>query len=884
MEKVFKLPLKRNDKIGTTPMVNEESCSSGAPNGQGRTSRNRPITGVVNDYKRSDSSTPRMPAATRFLTRSVRSTRAAAPAHGHQVHEEEEPERYSVVHGLGKPWAKPLDYSVDGGFLKRRKATIEWNDLEKLDEGQMLNDSIMTFYMLYLYNELKVSVDRVYFFNTHFFPTLTKKIKGQDGINYDGVKSWTKRDDVFSYDYIVVPINENLHWYLAIICNVDKIKRIQADEEVQEDSQDLDRGSTSLHTSDTPANPKNVADVAGPSSIVAETPAPDDAVVTKDDEGDDVNLFEESKELNLIDRNAEAFDELKQPVDERDEPGEQTLDHESGMAAASSTAAERTSLTLAPGKAMPASKKRTNHKPPSRDPDKPIIMILDSLGLAHSPATRALRQWLEAEGLDKRSMRVEIDNRGHYPKSTQIPMQDNYCDCGLYVLGYLRKFFINPDELSKKLLLSQMSAESDWPDMNPSKMRDDIRNLIFELNDARDGARKEAHKAKKTGSGKEFSAFPTKNDSKEVSPTLRLPDATKAPPASATPTPPAAIKSASTPTAGPPADPPRMGSPFKPESRPGNAVSLTTQAADRDDSAHRLSTIQDFPSVSAETPIQPRRSLAKRVKSPEVRVPVSSPHIDRLHEPYDGASDRSKQPTRQLADLESPLQNRDVRNKGNGNLRMSPAKEAQASSPSRPSRELLATSSPLQARRRSGSHDDPILVDDSQDLDVAVRKQTQSKRKPPRPAKEAPHEIIELDQSQESVKVQIRRLEPRMQNPPIHQRQAHQQVFNRDDSILEVDGLEWAEGRDISHALELSLQDPDEQIGRQANSWPKDLGSPMEDVFDAQAAYLQSPYTVQEVPETQETDPMEVDNDDRVVPESPAQRRSSPHSDVMLVN
>jgi sentrin-specific protease 7 len=60
----------------------------------------------------------------------------------------------------------------------------------------------------YLYNELKVSVDRVYFFNTHFFPTLTKKIKGQDGINYDGVKSWTKRDDVFSYDYIVVPINE----------------------------------------------------------------------------------------------------------------------------------------------------------------------------------------------------------------------------------------------------------------------------------------------------------------------------------------------------------------------------------------------------------------------------------------------------------------------------------------------------------------------------------------------------------------------------------------------------------------------------------------------------------------------------------------------------
>jgi sentrin-specific protease 7 len=679
--------------------------------------------------------------------------------------------------------------------------------------------------------------------------------------------------------------SNSLHWYLAIICNVDKIKRIQADDDVQDDSQDLDQGPASLHTSDTPANFNNDADVAGPSSTVAETLVSDNAVYTKDDEGDNVNLFEEPKEINLIDRNAEANDQHKQPIDERDEPAEQTLDHESGMAAASSAAAERTSSTLASGKAMPASKKKTNHKPPSRDPDKPVIMILDSLGLAHSPATRALRQWLEAEGLDKRSMRVEIDNRGHYPKSTQIPMQDNYSDCGLYVLGYLRKFFINPDGFSKKLLLSQMSAGSDWPDMNPSKMRDDIRNLIFELNDARDGARKEAHKAKKTGSGKEVSTFPAKTDSKEVSPTLRLPDATKARPASAAPTPPAAIEPASTPTAGPSTDPPRLGSPFRPESRPANVVSLTTQAAYRDDTAQGSSTIQDFPSVSAESPIQPKRSPAKRTKSPEVRIPVKSPHIDRsTYEPYDGASDRSKQPARQLADMTSPLHDRDVRSKGDGNLRLPPVKEAQASSPSRPSRELLAASSPLQARRRSGSHDDPIPVDDSQDLDLAVRKQSQSARKPPRSAKETPHEIIELDRSQESVQAPVRPLKPRMQSSSVGQRQAHQQDFNRDDSILEVDGLEWAEGRDISRALELSLQDPDESTGRQANSWPEDLGSPMEDVFDAQAAYSQSPYTVQEVPKTQETDPMEVDNDDRVIPESPAQRRSSPHLDVMLVD
>jgi len=58
-----------------------------------------------------------------------------------------------------------------------------------------------------LYAELKVSVDRVYFFNTYFFDALTNTKNGGT-INYDAVKSWTKRDDVFSYDHIVVPINE----------------------------------------------------------------------------------------------------------------------------------------------------------------------------------------------------------------------------------------------------------------------------------------------------------------------------------------------------------------------------------------------------------------------------------------------------------------------------------------------------------------------------------------------------------------------------------------------------------------------------------------------------------------------------------------------------
>lgn len=32
------------------------------------------------------------------------------------------------------------------------------------------------------------------------------------------VKSWTKKVDIFEKDYLVIPINERNHWFLAIVC------------------------------------------------------------------------------------------------------------------------------------------------------------------------------------------------------------------------------------------------------------------------------------------------------------------------------------------------------------------------------------------------------------------------------------------------------------------------------------------------------------------------------------------------------------------------------------------------------------------------------------------------------------------------------------------
>ncbi|KAI8252345.1 Ubiquitin-like-specific protease 2 [Colletotrichum sp. SAR11_239] len=128
---------------------------------------------------------------------------------------------------------KPLLYPEFG----KHKATVIRDDIFRLDEGQFMNDNLIWFYMKYLQVKLekenKQTHDRIYFMNTYFYPKLTEK-SGR-GINYEGVRSWTTKVDLFSYDYIVVPVNEQAHWYLAIICHPSKLIKAQEVQEVDKE-------------------------------------------------------------------------------------------------------------------------------------------------------------------------------------------------------------------------------------------------------------------------------------------------------------------------------------------------------------------------------------------------------------------------------------------------------------------------------------------------------------------------------------------------------------------------------------------------------------------------------------------------------------------------
>ncbi|KAL3102350.1 hypothetical protein niasHS_003759 [Heterodera schachtii] len=118
----------------------------------------------------------------------------------------------------------------------RDSCSVHYADLKYLSRNFMLNDTIIDFYLKYIHHCLvpQERRARIFIFNTFFFTRLTQPPAGgkpsntvtattkirRVTSNFQKVKNWTKKVNLFDMDYIIVPINEDIHWYLAIIVNV----------------------------------------------------------------------------------------------------------------------------------------------------------------------------------------------------------------------------------------------------------------------------------------------------------------------------------------------------------------------------------------------------------------------------------------------------------------------------------------------------------------------------------------------------------------------------------------------------------------------------------------------------------------------------------------
>lgn len=108
--------------------------------------------------------------------------------------------------------------------------SIKTNDYACLAVDVYLNDIIIDFYLKYLFNDVLTAEQKAktHIFSTYFYNTLTNtNLLGSPGKDvkltapqkrHDRVKKWTKNVNIFEKDFIIVPINQQSHWFLAIIC------------------------------------------------------------------------------------------------------------------------------------------------------------------------------------------------------------------------------------------------------------------------------------------------------------------------------------------------------------------------------------------------------------------------------------------------------------------------------------------------------------------------------------------------------------------------------------------------------------------------------------------------------------------------------------------
>ncbi|XP_042017396.1 probable ubiquitin-like-specific protease 2B isoform X2 [Salvia splendens] len=102
--------------------------------------------------------------------------------------------------------------------------SISKRDVDLLQPDTFVNDTIIDFYIKYL--KTRHNVDertKFHFFNSFFFRKLADMDKDPSSA-FDGraaflrVRKWTRKVDLLEKDFILIPVNYNLHWSLIVIC------------------------------------------------------------------------------------------------------------------------------------------------------------------------------------------------------------------------------------------------------------------------------------------------------------------------------------------------------------------------------------------------------------------------------------------------------------------------------------------------------------------------------------------------------------------------------------------------------------------------------------------------------------------------------------------
>ncbi|NWU97470.1 SENP6 protease, partial [Upupa epops] len=408
-------------------------------------------------------------------------------------------------------------------------------DLHCLNEGEFLNDVIIDFYLKYLVLEKlkKEDADRIHVFSSFFYKRLNQRerrnIHETSNLSiqqrrHGRVKTWTRHVDIFEKDFIFVPLNEAAHWFLAVICfpGLEKPK--------YEPNPHYHESATTQLKSPSPDGESNAPSPLPNDFDAQNSPSKSIAKKTLTKKYNTALIDTETEDSESLCcrrspcRGKSAFKKLTQIESDVEEPKTAVsacpkLDHrtldENGIQGEFTTANQSVDglhkirlnysedsadgTKLNEDELIDFSEDQDNQGDSSDDGGladdncnsemgqwylkptickQPCILLMDSLrGPSRSNVVKTLREYLEVEWEvrkgNKRSFSKDV-MKGSNPK---VPQQNNFSDCGVYILQYVESFFENPI-LSFELPMNL----TDWfPRPRMKTKREEIRKIILKL-------------------------------------------------------------------------------------------------------------------------------------------------------------------------------------------------------------------------------------------------------------------------------------------------------------------------------------------------------------------------------------------------------------------
>ena len=204
---------ERLNSCFSAEILNETACCSLYNDAMRSNTKPLHIPGMSQSRQAPRKPTPIMIGERREITRSI----SPAVEDSSSVHQTRARVRSEQSLQEAKETKPILRYPTSGPFA----VTLLQCDLERLKEGEYLNDTMIEFGLRYLLERIKrndpLLVQQIHVFNTFFYHKLTESRDRSK--TYEHLRKWTNKVNIFDKMYVVVPINEHLHWYMAIIVN-----------------------------------------------------------------------------------------------------------------------------------------------------------------------------------------------------------------------------------------------------------------------------------------------------------------------------------------------------------------------------------------------------------------------------------------------------------------------------------------------------------------------------------------------------------------------------------------------------------------------------------------------------------------------------------------